>query len=282
MSVAIDRIVLGSADLRTDTAAPVLERFREAGGHRLDLANVYGDGDSMRAVGSWLEATGARDGLVLYAKGCHPPACAPGLVGEEVDRARTSLGVDVLDAFVLHRDDQAVDAEEWAAALLAEVDRGSIASFGVSNWTLGRFRDLRAALGPDAGKLTIFSNHFSLAEMVTPTWPGCLATTGAEISELASTGTRVLAWAGVAGGYFAGRELESWHSDENAARRERANVVATRAGLAAPAVALAYLLNRPDGLLVAVGTRSVDHLDELLAATELRLGQDELDWLEHG
>jgi aryl-alcohol dehydrogenase-like predicted oxidoreductase len=280
--MSIDRVVLGSADLRGGDAAPVLERFREAGGRRLDLANVYGEGESMRAVGSWLDASGTRDELVLYAKGCHPPQCAPAFVAGEVEVARSSLGVDHLDAFVLHRDDPAVGVEVWAAALLAEVERGSVTSFGISNWTLERFRALRAALGPDAAKLAVFSNHFSLAEMVAPTWPGCLAMSRAEISEIAATGTTVLAWAGLAGGYFAGRELESWESAENGRRRERAGVIARDAGVGVPAVALAYLLGQPDDLLVAVGTRSVDHLDELLAATELRLGADELRWLERG
>src|SRR5262249_42625582 len=186
------------------------------------------------------DATGARDELVLYTKGCHPPSCSPALVTTEVELARSSLGVDVLDAFVLHRDDPAFDVEEWAATLLREVERGSIAGFGVSNWTVERFRALRSALGPDAGKLTVFSNHFSLAEMITPTWPGCLAMSKAEISEVAATGTNVLAWAGLAGGYFAGRELDSWDSGDNARRRERAGVIARDARVAVPTVALAY------------------------------------------
>jgi hypothetical protein len=37
-------------------------------------------------------------------------------------------------------------------------------------------------------RLVAFSNHFSLGEMVTPTWPGCLAMTKADMSGLAEGG----------------------------------------------------------------------------------------------
>jgi aryl-alcohol dehydrogenase-like predicted oxidoreductase len=280
--VSIDRIVLGSADLGPDTASAVLDRFRDRGGRTLDLANVYGDGESSRAVGDWLRAAGARDAFVLIAKGCHPPFCSPSLVGPEVDRARSLLGIDSLDAFVLHRDDPAVDVGEWAAALSSEVDRGSIARFGVSNWTVARFGELRSALGPAADGLGVFSNHFSLAEMVTPTWPGCLAMDREEAAEVASTGTTVLAWAALAGGYFAGREAASWDSPANAGRRERARDLARSVGVETPAIALAFVLDQPVPVSAVVGTRSAAHLEELLAAADVRLSDDQLSWLEHG
>src|SRR5262249_29100194 len=107
-ATSIDRFVLGSADLRADSAPAVLERFRGAGGQKLDLANVYGDGESSRAIGSWLNSSGARDELVLFTKGCHPPYCKPTLVQPEIDVARSLLGIDTLDVFILHRDDATI------------------------------------------------------------------------------------------------------------------------------------------------------------------------------
>ena len=54
-----DRLVLGSADLRDDAITPrLLDLYYGEGGRLLDLANVYGDGESSRAVGRWLEETG--------------------------------------------------------------------------------------------------------------------------------------------------------------------------------------------------------------------------------
>ncbi len=170
------RLVLGTLDLPDTRLAPrLLDRYVDAGGRALDVANVYGDGEASRAVGRWL-ARGPAHRPVLYAKGCHPPHCRPDLVAAEVDTARRLLGVDRIDVFILHRDDLARPVSEWADALLAQVEAGAIGGFGVSNWTVERLRALRAHLdAAGADHLRAFSNHFSLARMLSPPWPGCLA-----------------------------------------------------------------------------------------------------------
>jgi aryl-alcohol dehydrogenase-like predicted oxidoreductase len=270
-----DRLVLGTADLRDDAAAAaLLDRFAEAGGTAIDLANVYADGESERGVGRWLRRTAAAP--TLYVKGCHPPYCVPELVPSEVDKAREDLGVDRLDVFILHRDDETVPVESFAEALQGEVARGSVGSFGVSNWRLERFDELARALGPDRSKLTVLSNHFSLATMVTPTWPGCLAMDRAQIDALAGTGTTVLAWASLAAGYFAGLDSPSWDSAENAARRTRAAATAAEWGTTATGIALAYVLHQPDYVRPVIGTTSEAHLDELFRAADVELTDSEL------
>ena len=103
-----------------------------SGGKALDVANVYRDGESSRAVGRWLRD--GRDGnVVIYAKGCHPPQCAPSLVAAEIDLARRLLGVDRIDVFLLHRDDPSRPVGEGADALQSQVAAGTIGAFGVSN-----------------------------------------------------------------------------------------------------------------------------------------------------
>jgi aryl-alcohol dehydrogenase-like predicted oxidoreductase len=276
------RLLLGSADLRDDDVTPMLlDRFYEAGGRKLDLANVYGDGESQRAIGKWLAAREVRDELELHVKGCHPPYCDPTHIAAEVENSRTLLGVDMLDSFTLHRDDVEIPVDAFAEKLLDQVERGTISSFGVSNWTFARFQELRAALGVDAATLAIFSNHFSLAEMVTPTWPGTLAMSEDELAALDDgSSVTAIAWAALAGGFFAGRDVPSWAGADNLARRQRAQELAGRLGASTPAVALAYVLSRGPHVWAAVGTRSRSHLDELLAAPEL--SADDLGWLRHG
>jgi aryl-alcohol dehydrogenase-like predicted oxidoreductase len=277
------RLVLGSADLRDDSAtAPLLDRFHEAGGRFLDVANVYADGESSRAVGAWIASRGLRDDVVLYAKGCHPPYCSPSLVAAEVGKALTDLGVDRLDVFSLHRDDPEVPVEAFAEALVGQVENGSIDGFGVSNWTMPRLRALADCLDGDRGRLVAFSNHFSLGEMVTPTWPGCLAMTKADMAELAEGGIQALAWASLAAGYFAGREAPSWDDPVNEARRLRARELAEEVGSSPATVALSYVLNQPSHVLALVGTRSRAHLEEALSASGIRLTSEQLSWLEDG
>jgi aryl-alcohol dehydrogenase-like predicted oxidoreductase len=269
----VTRVVLGSFSVRDDGEAPaLLDRYYEAGGRELDLANVYGDGEANVAVGRWLDG---RDGLVLYAKGCHPPFCSPSLVSEEVDRARTPLGADRLDVFVLHRDDPSLPVSAWAEALVAERERGTIGGFGVSNWTLDRYRELAELVD-----VAVFSNHFSLAEMVEAPWPDCLANTKDELPALDDT--LFLAWSSLAAGYFAGLDAPSWDSPENRARRDRATELGRQLDTSATAVALAYVLHQGSHVRPVVGTRSTARLDELLAAESIQLRADQLAWLETG
>jgi aryl-alcohol dehydrogenase-like predicted oxidoreductase len=278
------RLVFGTLHLPdTAVAERLLDRYVEAGGRALDVANVYQDGDASRTVGRWL-ARGPQGRPVLYAKGCHPPECRPDLVAAEVDHARTLLGVDRIDVFILHRDDVSYPVSAWAEALLGEVDTGRIGAFGVSNWTIERTRELRShldALGA-GDRLQAFSNHFSLARMVSAPWPGCLALSTDELRVVGDLGLSMLAWSSLATGYFAGHDTPHWDDPENRARRDRAAAVAERLGTSAPAIALAYVLHQPEHVLPVVGTRSEAHLDEALRAEGIRLSPDDLAWLEHG
>ena len=277
------RLVYGSADLRGDAATgSLLDQFYEAGGRALDVANVYSDGESARAVGDWLGSRGVRGEMVIYGKGCHPPYCSPSLVGAEVDKALEDLGIERLDVFMLHRDDTSVPVERFGEALLEQVRAGKIAGFGVSNWTMPRFRSLAHFLAGTPDGLVAFSNHFSLGDMVTPTWPGCLSMTKAEIAELGVRGVDALAWASLGAGYFAGRDVASWNSPENEARRSRARELSDELGAAPPAVALAYVLHQPSHVLALVGTRSHTHLEEALSACRITLTEEQLTWLETG
>jgi aryl-alcohol dehydrogenase-like predicted oxidoreductase len=278
------RLVFGTLDLPdTDLAPRLLDRFYEGGGRSLDVANVYRDGEAARATGKWLRSRSSADGVVVYAKGCHPPYCSPELVGPEVDKACDLLGLQKVDVFMLHRDDPRLPVGEWADALTEQVAAGRIGGFGVSNWTVGRLRELRAYLdGTGAGDLMAFSNHFSLGEMVSAPWDGCLAVSSEELHELADLGVTLLAWSSLATGFFAGRDTPHWDSPANRERRDRAAELGERLGASTAAVALAYVLHQPDHVLPVVRTGSEAHLDQMLAAAELRLTDEDVAWLETG
>lgn len=268
-----ERLVFGTYDV---PAPGLLDRFVAGGGSALDVANVYRDGESSRTVARWLRG---RDDVVLYAKGCHPPHCAPELVGAEIDVARSLLGVDRLDVFLLHRDDPSLPVAAWADALRAPVAAGTIGAFGVSNWTVDRLRALHREVGGD-GPLRAFSNHFSLASMVAPPWPDCRAVSGSELRAVGGLGVSAICWSSLATGFFAGRSVASWDSAANRERRERARSLAGDLGTTPTAVALAYVLAQPPHVLAAVGTTSAAHLDDAFAAAELSLTATQLAWLE--
>jgi aryl-alcohol dehydrogenase-like predicted oxidoreductase len=278
------RLVFGTLDLPDTALAPrLLDRYYDQGGRALDVANVYRDGEAAEAAGRWLATRRSAERVVVYAKGCHPPHCSPALVAEEVEKARRLLRLEEIDVFILHRDDPSRAVDEFADALLEQVAARRIGGFGVSNWTLSRLRELRAYLDRSGAEhLMAFSNHFSLAEMVTAPWDGCLAMSKGELLALADAEVEMLAWSSLATGFFAGRVTPHWDSPGNHARRARAAEVADRLGASTSAVALAYVLHQPAYVLPVVGTRSEAHLDEAFAAAELELAPDELGWLETG
>jgi len=200
-----------------------------------------------------------------------------------VDAARALLDADRIDVFILHRDDPAYPVSAWADALLAEVDAGRIGAFGVSNWTVARLRELHAHLdATGADRLRAFSNHFSLADMVSAPWPGCLALSKEDLSAVGELDVTVLAWSSLATGFFAGRDTPHWDSPVNRERRDRAAELGERLGTSPSAIALAYVMQQPRHVRPVVGTRSEAHLDEALAASAIRLDAAELAWLESG
>jgi aryl-alcohol dehydrogenase-like predicted oxidoreductase len=281
------RVVLGSADLADDELTTrLLDQFYDAGGRAIDLANVYGEGASERAVGRWLRARSGREDVALFVKGCHPPYCDPASVSDEVDEALANLGADRLDVFVLHRDDLAVSVGAWAEALEREVERGAVKGVGVSNWTTDRFVALSEALSGD-DRLTVFSNHFSLAQMAAPPWPDCFEVDAGTARELVRSGVTVLAWASLAGGFLSGRESlgpairRSWETPLNQRRLERAVELAEKLGETPATIAIAYVLAH-EGVRPVIGTRSPEHLDQAVAAERIHLDPDQVTWLEGG
>jgi aryl-alcohol dehydrogenase-like predicted oxidoreductase len=278
------RLVFGTVDLPDTTlAGRVLDRFHAGGGRAIDVANVYRGGESAQAVGRWLRGRHAPEGVVLYAKGCHPPHCRPDLVASEVGHACRLLGVDRIDVFILHRDDPSRPVAAFADALFEQVAAERIGGFGVSNWTVARLRELRGYVERNGNDgLVAFSNHFSLAEMVSAPWPGCLALSREELLALADADVRVLAWSSLATGFFAGRETPSWASEANRARRERAAALAEELGTSTAGVALAYVFHQPEYVLPIVGTRSETHIDDALRAADVELSPEQVGWLETG
>jgi aryl-alcohol dehydrogenase-like predicted oxidoreductase len=103
-----------------------------------------------------------------------------------------------------------------------------------------------------------------------------------DLSALDGAGVNAIAWAALAAGFFAGRDVPSWAGEVNLRRRERAGALARRLGVGTPTVALAYVLSQGPRVWAAVGTRSPAHLDELLEAPTLELSAEDLAWLRDG
>ena len=277
------RLVLGVADATAPGSGPPLwDAFVAAGGNAFDTAYWYG-AKRERRLGRWLEARGIRDEVVVVGKAAHTPECAPGHVARHVAESLDRLGTDRLDVLLLHRDEPDVPADEWAAALGAEVTAGRARAVGVSNWTTARFEALdRAAVKAGSARPVLLSNQLSLVRMVGPVWEGTVGVDAATERWLERTQTPLLAWSSTARGFLdgrRGREVErSWRSPVNLARRRRARALARRLRIPVTAVALAWILARPYPTFAVAGPRTRDELTACLDA--FRVSQSAVEGME--
>jgi predicted dehydrogenase/aryl-alcohol dehydrogenase-like predicted oxidoreductase len=274
------------------SAAILLDAFFEHGGTIFDTAWIYGGGRTERVLGEWLASRGVREQAVVIGKGAHSPLTYPEVIGGQLAESLERLGTDHVDVYFMHRDNPDVPVGELVDALDAEVRAGRIRGpFGGSNWTRERFEEAVAyAEANGKAKPTVLSNNFSLAEMVEPIWPGCVAASDEGWRAwLAERGVTNFAWSSQGRGFFSpagGADSEEvkrvWHSPANLARRERARELAERLGRPPIHVALAYVLAQPFPVVPLIGPRRLVELDDSVSALSIGLGVDEVRWLESG
>ncbi len=275
-------------------ASLTLDAFYEAGGNVFDTAWIYQSGITEAIFGDWQTSRSVpRDEVVLIGKGAHSPLVYPDRIGKQLSQSLERLKTDYIDVYFMHRDNPDVPVGEFVDAMDAEVKAGRIRGiFGGSNWTRARLEEATtyaAANGKTAP--AALSNNFSLAEMLDPIWPGCVAASDDEWKGwLAERQIPNFAWSSQGRGFFtdrAGREktedeelVRCWYSDRNFERRERAIELANRLGRKPIHIALAYVLAQPFPVIPLIGPRTVAELEDSLSALDIRLSVDELKWLE--
>ncbi len=276
-------------------AAIVLDEFFEAGGNLIDSAFQYGGGTQDRLIGEWVRSRGVRSNVVIIEKGAHSPLCYPDVIAKQLTASLERMQTDYVDVYFMHRDNPDIPVGEFVDAMDAEVRAGRIRGpIGGSNWTRERM-DLAIDYAERTGKTrpSVLSNNFSLAEMVDPVWPGCIASSDATWKNwLRERQVVNFAWSSQARGFFtnrAGREklsdhdlVRAWYSELNFQRRARAEELGRRLGKDPIQIALAYVLHQPWPVVPLIGPASLAELRHSLAASAIRLSPGEVRWLENG
>jgi aryl-alcohol dehydrogenase-like predicted oxidoreductase len=290
----VSRLIIGADTTHTmpDTAI-LFDAFFELGGNTFDTSHVYGHaGSCERNLGQWIRNRGIREEVVVLEKGGnHPNDSGPGLL-REMQASLEITGLDYFDIYMLHRDNQSVPIAEWMDALLEGYNKGYMKAFGISNFTLPR---LQAAVdylaGKGAPKLCALSNNFSLARMLDPVWPGCESSSEPPFREwLELTRMPLFSWSSQARGFFtprASRENVSseefnrcWYSEENFARKERAEILAGEKGVLPINIALAYVLCQAFPVFSLVGPKRRSEITSTMTALDIELSPQELAWLD--
>jgi aryl-alcohol dehydrogenase-like predicted oxidoreductase len=292
----ISRVVLGTfwmaPALEAETFAS-LDAWLSLGGNVVDTAQAYGDGDAERALGRYLESTGRRRDLVILTKGCHPigddrPRVTPEAIHADLSGSLDRLRCDVVDIYMLHRDDPSVEVGPIVEALNEELARRRILSFGASNWLPARIEeadDFAARHGLSG--FTSSSSQLSLAVQQVPMCDGCLsAHADADLDAYARSGLSLFAWAALAQGFFSDGLKDDpdveriYGSAANRERSRRAQELGERLGLTRSQVALAWVLRQRFPTYAVVATRRLQHLDALAAASEVVLDERQVAWLD--
>jgi len=287
-------VALGFEDFRSfASGAILLDAYFERGGRVFDTAFVYGAGYTEKLFGDWQRSRGVREETVLIGKGAHSPLCYPDVIGKQLDASLNRLQTDYVDVYFMHRDNTDIPVGEFVDALDAEVQKGRIRGiFGGSNWTQER---MAAAIGyaKKNGKVApaALSNNFALAEMINPIWAGCIAASDAAYKEwLTRNQIPNFSWSSQARGFFtdrAGRDkmdnpelVNTWYSEKNFGRRDRAVQLARELGKHPIHVALAYVLAQPFPSIPLIGPRTLAELDDSIQAFDIKLTAEQVKWLE--
>ena len=137
--------------------------------------------------------------------------------------------------------------------------------------------------------MTVLSNNFSLARMLSPVWHGCVAASDPEPREyLEKTNTANFAWSSQARGYFVSREAtglmvgadSNWDDENNRKRRDRAFELAEKYGVTAINIAAAYVLCQSFPSFALIGPRQIRETITSLPALSIELTPDELAYLD--
>ena len=286
-----------------DRVAELIEAFLDAGGNSVDTAQIYGSGESERALGRWLEDSGRRDEVFLITKGCHPdvhgddwpdrpwvPRVTPEAITFDLRESLERLRTEHIDLYLLHRDDESVPPGPLVEALNYEQERGRIAAFGASNWTVDRITEANEyAEQQGLNGFVVNSPGLSLARPTTMYYPGTLFAEDDTRRWHADRQFPMLAWSTLAAGFAAGTGTDpsnagvvarAYFSDENFERRRRAEEIGQEKGFSGLQIALAFVLCQPYPVVALVGPSKIPNLEANLGALDVELTPEEMAYLD--
>jgi aryl-alcohol dehydrogenase-like predicted oxidoreductase len=125
------------------TSFRLLDAFVDAGGNMIDTADVYSawapgnsGGESERVIGNWLKRSpGKREKVVIATKVGFMAGLAPDTIGPACDASLERLGVEAIDLYYQHKDDEAVPLADSLGAFERLVEAGKIKAIGLSQFT---------------------------------------------------------------------------------------------------------------------------------------------------
>nr|WP_297458866.1 aldo/keto reductase [uncultured Halomonas sp.] len=284
-------------DLQQADADKLIGRALEAGINFIDTADVYSQGQSEVITGQALKNLKVpRDDVVVATKvfgetgaqGANSRGSSRYHIMEGMKASLKRMQLDHIDLYQVHGFDPATPIEETLRALNTLVEHGHVRYIGVSNWAAWQ---IMKALG--------IAERHGLARFESLQAYYTLAGRDLErelIPLLQSENLGLMVWSPLAGGLLSGKYSRDGQAEKGSRRTtfdfppvdvERAydcidamRGIAEAHGVSVAQIALAWLLHQQAVTSVIVGAKRIDQLDDNIAATNVRLSDDELASLE--
>ena len=181
----------------------MFDYFYGAGGRIFDTAYIYNNGLGDKYLGDWINSRNLQNDVVILGKGAHTPDCKPEFIKPQIEESLDRLNLSNIDIYCLHRDNADIPVSEFIDALNEIKTEGLINTIGASNWELDRFSSARDyALKNNKEPFSVLSNNFSLAQMIEPVWPGCVAVSNEFLDYINKNEIKLFPWSSTARGFF--------------------------------------------------------------------------------
>lgn len=275
----------------------ILDKFTDAGFNFIDTADTYAwwlngkGGQSEEIIGKWLKSRGNKNDVVIATKvGSetkeHGFDISKKHILKSADESLQRLGVDHIDLYYTHFDDNATPAEETLSAYEELIKAGKIRYIAASNLSPARLSEsFEVAEKNGLPKYVALQPHYNLVERST------FETDYTPLVE--QYNLSVFPYYSLASGFLTGKYrteedfgktargggIKKYFDGKGKAVLNALDTVAEKHGAKQATVALAWLLANPLITAPIVSATSESQLSTLFAAPALKLDADDLGLL---
>jgi aryl-alcohol dehydrogenase-like predicted oxidoreductase len=283
--------------LDQDNADALIRRALDAGINFIDTADAYSTGRSEEMLGQSLQNLDVKRSDVVIAtkfylnmgKGPNDRGASRGHIMDSVEASLERLQTDHIDLYQVHGTDPMTPVDETLRALDDLVSSGLVRYIGVSNWAAWRIMKAQGLSDKqDWARFETLQAYYTIAsrDLERELLP-----------MMRDQQMGLLVWSPLAGGLLTGKYGPGNNGGPEGSRRltfdyppvnqdrawaciEVMRGIAERHGVSVARVALGWLLAKPHVTSIIIGAKTVEQLDDNIAATTLSLSAEDMAALD--